>query len=537
MDNNFENNNTNNENNENIEKNRLNKPEAGDDFTVEKEAEHVISYRESDTAHTYHMTGDQIVKDDIKSESKTVFEAPRYNATYTENGDATFVPAAEKQKKSGKGSGGIGGKIVLVAVCVLLSFGCGIMGAFFGNYLSPESASVGEGDDTPVINDKISTLEGEIASLEEALADPDLENKSELEAQLAELEAELSLLKDGTKLVVVERPVDRVDEDGDLSSLTYADVAANVKNSVVAITTEYKVVSYWQEYVTGGAGSGVVMSEDGYIITNYHVVSSEGSYYRNEYADTIKVSFENGKEYDAEVIGGSSEDDIAVLKITPDEGEKFTPVIFADSDKLKVGDEVMAVGNPLGELSGTATNGIISALAREVVIENVTMKLLQTNAAVNPGNSGGGLFNMKGELIGVVNAKSSGEGIEGLGFAIPSNDALRIAKEIVENGGPVVETPEVLVGIEIVTIQTAADAKEFGVNAYGVYVSGLEEGYNDNVLKIKDRIIAVDGKEIASGDDVVSIVREAKAGDKLEFIIYRDGRMKTVEVTVYPYDK
>ena len=503
--------------------------------TEEKEAEHVISYRDSDAPSTYHMTGDHIVQDEPDQKR----EAPRYNATFTGEGNATYTPAPEKKekRKKEKSSGGIGGKIVLVAVCVLLSFGCGLMGAFLGNYLSPESNGGAADTDTPVIQDKISSLEGEIADLEEALADPDLENKSELEAQLAELEAELSLLKDGTKLVVVERPVERVDEEGDDSGFTYADVAANVKNSVVAISTEYKVVSYWQEYVTGGAGSGVVMSEDGYIITNYHVVSSEGSYYQSEYADTIKVSFEDGKVYDAEVIGGSAEDDIAVLKITPEEGETFTPVIFADSEKLKVGEEVMAVGNPLGELSGTATNGIISALAREVVIEGVTMKLLQTNAAVNPGNSGGGLFNMNGELVGIVNAKSSGTGIEGLGFAIPSNDALAIAKEIVENGGPIVETPDVLVGIEIVTIQTAEDAREFGVNAYGVYVSRLEEGYNDKVLKLKDRIIAVDGNEIATGDDVVALVRAAKAGDKLEFTIYRDGRLKTVEVTVYPYEK
>ena len=523
-----------NENNINSKNETEKTPEVKKGFAIPSddlgEAEHVISYRNSDGKPTYHFTGDKLVKDDL--ETKDV--PPVYNTSYREDGNVSYTPEPEKKSKKEKTSNGLAGKIILVAVCVLLSFGCGLGGAILGNALKGDTDKTTEGE-APVIKDQISTLEDEIAELEAALDDPDLENKSELEAQLAELEAELALLKDGTKLVVVERPVDRVDEAGDDSPLTYADVAATVKDSVVAITTEYKVVSYWQEYVTGGAGSGVVMSEDGYIITNYHVVSASGSYNKNEYADTIKVNFENGKVYDAEVIGGSSEQDIAVLKITPEEGEKFTPVIFADSDKLKVGDEVMAVGNPLGELSGTATNGIISALAREVEIEGVIMKLLQTNAAVNPGNSGGGLFNMKGELIGVVNAKSSGEGIEGLGFAIPSNDALKVSKEIIENGGPVVETPEVMVGIEIVTIQTATDAKEFGVNAYGVYVSRLTEGYNDDVLKVKDRIVEVDGKEIATGDDVVSIVREAKAGDELEFLVYRNGKRKTVIVTVYPY--
>jgi len=501
---------------------------AAQDESIANEAEHVISYRESDTPSTYHMTGEQLVRDNVRAEQ------PSYSAPRAENGNISYTPAPEAKKK--RSSNGIGGKIVLVTVCLFLSLGCGLLGAFFGVILGNMTDVQAPALNEEEAQDRITALEGEISELENALSDPELENKSEIERQLAELEAELSLLKDGTKVVVVERPVERVDEAGEGTPLTYADVAANVKDSVVAITTEYKVVSYWQEYVTGGAGSGVVMSEDGYIITNYHVVSSSSNNYsRSEYADTVKVNFENGKIYDAEVIGGSAEADIAVLKITPEEDEKFTPVLFADSDKLKVGDEVIAVGNPLGELSGTATNGIISALAREVVIEGVTMNLLQTNAAVNPGNSGGGLFNMKGELIGVVNAKSSGEGIEGLGFAIPANEALKVATDIIENGGPVVETPDVKVGIEIVTIQTASDAASFGVNAFGVYVSRLEEGYNDKVLKVKDRIIAVDGLEIATGDDVVKLVREAEAGDKLEFTIYRDGRLKTVEVTVFPY--
>ena len=225
--------------------------------------------------------------------------------------------------------------------------------------------------------------------------------------------------------------------------------------------------------------------------------------------------------------------DIAVIKIEPDEDDALVPAVFADSDKLKVGEEVIAIGNPLGELSGTTTNGIISALAREVVIEDVTMNLLQTNAAINPGNSGGGLFNMSGELIGVVNAKSSGTGIEGLGFVIPSNDALETAAAIIEKGGNIADVADVKVGIRVVTINTAELAREYGVNAYGVYVDYLEEGYNDDVLKVLDRIIAVDGVEIATGDDVVTAVRAAKAGDELEFMVYRNGRIKNVKVTVY----
>ena len=140
---------------------------------------------------------------------------------------------------------------------------------------------------------------------------------------------------------------------------------------------------------------------------------------------------------------------------------------------------------------------------------------------------------MSGELIGVVNAKSSGTGIEGLGFAIPSNDALETATDIIENGGNVTKVANVKVGISVITISTLADAQQYGVNAFGVYVDKVEEGFNDDVLESGDRIIAVDGQEIATGDDVVQIVRDSEAGDVLEFIVYRNGRVKTVDVTVY----
>ena len=459
------------------------------------EAEHVISFREDDTepnSTSYHLTGDNLVKDEMtmsgdffrpepQRESFPNYGSPKFDG----NGNVSYSPAPEKKKKSGAA-----GRVALVILCMFLSFACGVGGAMTFNFVAGGSV-VSEGDSGKNGKDKNSV--------------------------------------DNT--VIVQRPAEHVETSSDGSELTYADVEAMVGDSVVAITTEYKVVSYWQEYVTGGAGSGVVMSEEGHIITNYHVVAATNSY--NEYADAVKISFKNGKEYDAEIIGGDPEMDIAVLKIELDEGDELTPAVFADSDKLKVGEEVIAIGNPLGELSGTTTNGIISALAREVVIEDVKMNLLQTNAAINPGNSGGGLFNMNGELIGVVNAKSSGTGIEGLGFAIPSNDALETATDIIENGGNVTKVANVKVGISVITISTLADAQQYGVNAFGVYVDKVEEGFNDDVLESGDRIIAVDGQEIATGDDVVQIVRDSEAGDVLEFIVYRIGRVKTVDVTVY----
>lgn len=514
--------------------------------------EHIISYREDDTVgrSTWHLSGDEMVKDDVKNHftvpsddalgtpvntnrpvSHTVpeYSYPRYDGT----GNVSYTPIVadtkkqkkknEKQKKKGNG----GAKAAVLAVlCVVLSFCVGIGGAALWSVVLEDMFLEEEltDKDNLKVEDKGNAKDETTADKDDGEKNPDPDEDLDEDEIVVEDE-------NGDKIVVVQRPVEHVETSSDGSELTYSDVEALVGDSVVAITTEYKVVSYWQEYVTGGAGSGVVMSEDGYIITNYHVVAATNSY--SEFADSVKISFKNGKEYDAEIIGGSSEMDIAVLKIEPEEGDTLTPAVFADSSNVKVGEEVLAIGNPLGEFSGTTTNGIISALAREVEIEGVVMNLLQTNAAVNPGNSGGGLFNMSGELIGVVNAKSSGTGIEGLGFAIPSNDALETATAIIENGGSVTTPANVKIGVSIVTISTYEEAREYGVNAYGVYVDVLEEGYNDDVLKSGDRIIAVDGQEIAKGDDVVQIVRSAEAGDKLEFIVYRNGRVKTVEVTVY----
>ncbi|MDF9823876.1 S1-C subfamily serine protease [Breznakia sp. PF5-3] len=198
-------------------------------------------------------------------------------------------------------------------------------------------------------------------------------------------------------------------------------IAEKSSKSVVEIKTETMSRDrFFGNYVSEGAGSGVIISENGYIVTNYHVLSG---------ASSVTVTLHDGKEYEAEYIGGDSENDIAVLKIKAND---LTPATIGNSDNLVVGEEVLAIGNPLGELGGTVTDGIISSTSREISVDGVTMELLQTSAAINPGNSGGGLFNMQGELIGIVNAKSSGSDIEGLGFAIPSNTAIEIAEKIVD---------------------------------------------------------------------------------------------------------
>lgn len=305
---------------------------------------------------------------------------------------------------------------------------------------------------------------------------------------------------------------------------TITDVVNAVADSVVEITTEFRSTGYFQ-FVSSGAGSGVIISEDGYIVTNNHVISENGTL-----ADSIRVRLKNEKTFDATVIGRDADTDIAVIKI---DATDLTAAVFGDSEKLTVGQDIVAIGNPLGELGGTVTGGIVSALDREVDVEGSKMNLLQIDAAVNPGNSGGGLFNMKGELVGIVNAKSSGSGIEGLGFAIPSNDASHIATELITNG---YVTGKPYIGINLYYAENAYTAyRYFGSEMPGLYVYYLVEGYNDDVLQKGDRVAEVNGKEVGTIDDVKKIIENVAIGDKVTFTVYRNGTRTDVEVTVYEY--
>ena len=310
------------------------------------------------------------------------------------------------------------------------------------------------------------------------------------------------------------------------SSLTTEQVADLVSPSVVVITTEQVVYSQWSWYgqnqVESGAGSGVIISSDGYILTCAHVV---------EGASTITVTI-GDKDYTATLVGEDTTSDIAVIKIDAD---GLTPATVGNSDSLKVGQSVMAVGNPLGELGGTVTGGMISALNRSVTIQGSssvnTMSLIQMDASVSPGNSGGGLFNMNGELVGIVNAKSSSSDAEGLGFAIPINDAIKVAQDLLENG---YVTGRPYLGITYLAVTDAQTASQLGVNAYGVYVVEVVKGgpAEKAGLQAGDRIVSVDGTEIASKDDLGTLMQKHAAGDTLSITIARDGQMQTVNVTL-----
>ncbi len=408
----------------------------------------------------------------------------QYRQYQPQQGEISYRPA-QTQKKAHKRNGKSGFVALAVVGGILLSTGFGFIGSALGNQVfAPAQTTIGG----------------------ETTGNADAANTNTP-----------TVIYKGIDTVTTSTTAD----GGDLTS---AQVAALVKDSVVEINTEYTTVSMWYQYVSGGAGSGVVISEDGYIITNNHVIcGSDGT----TIAEKITVRLTDGSEYEATVVGTDADADIAIIKI---DKTGLTPAVMGDSDKLSVGEDVIAVGNPLGELGGSVTNGIISALDREISVNGVEMNLLQTNAAVNPGNSGGGLFNMRGELIGVVNAKSSGDGVEGLGFAIPVNDALNVAEQLMQYG---YVKGKVVIGISLYDVTDASMARYLGLSGYGTYITDVTEGYNDDVLQVGDRIISINGQEISSGEDVTAIVKKSSVGDKLTFQVSRQGKITEVEVTCY----
>ena len=334
----------------------------------------------------------------------------------------------------------------------------------------------------------------------------------------------------GNKVVIQQ--VERTDSSAasgtavSSSGMTTSQVSEMVSPSVVVITTEQVVYSQWSWYgqnqVESGAGSGVIISSDGYILTCAHVVSG---------ASQITVTI-GDTDYTATVVGEDDTSDVAVLKI---DATGLTPATVGDSDSLSVGDSVLAVGNPLGELGGTVTSGIVSALNRSVTIQGTsstnTMSLIQMDASVSPGNSGGGLFNMNGELIGLVNAKSSSSDAEGLGFAIPINDAIQVAQDLLENG---YVSGRPYMGITYIAVTDAQTAAQFNVNAYAVYVVDVVQGgpADKAGLKVGDRIVSIDGTEIAQKDDLGTLMQQHTAGDTLSITVARDGQMQTVSLTL-----
>ena len=325
----------------------------------------------------------------------------------------------------------------------------------------------------------------------------------------------------GTTVYEGKRPstVVNTSEVDTSKKMTAAEVYAANVNSTVGITTQV-TTNFWG-YTTQSAasGSGFILSADGYLLTNYHVIES---------ASSIKATLYNGKSYDATLIGYDESNDIAVLKI---DAEGLTPVTLGDSDNLNVGDDVIAIGNPLGELTFSLTSGSVSALNREVTLSsNVTMNLIQTDCAINSGNSGGALFNLYGEVVGITNAKysgSSGSGasIDNIGFAIPINSVRSIVDSIIEKG--YVTKPY----IGVMVSDVGEESTKYGLPEGAAVVSVTEGGPAEKAgIKANDIITEVNGKAISGKSDLSAVISEHAAGDKLTLSIYRQG--ETLSVTV-----
>ena len=309
--------------------------------------------------------------------------------------------------------------------------------------------------------------------------------------------------------------------DGTGSEMTISDVIDMNADSVVEILVSGTARNYFgQMQLTEGAGSGVIVREDGYIVTNYHVISG---------ANKVQVTLHNGETYPASIVGGNSDQDIAIIKVN---AKGLKAATLGDSSTVSVGDTAVAIGNPLGQLGGTATAGIISALDRTLEIEGRQLTLLQTDAAINGGNSGGGLFNSKGELIGIVDAKSSGVGIEGLAFAIPINAVAEDINDIIENGK--ISTRPV-VGITITDV-SEENAPYYQLDTPGVYIAQVTgENAQKAGFQVQDRIISFEGEEIETSQQFIAAVKKHKAGDTVTVVVSRSGQEIEIKTVLEAY--
>ncbi len=408
------------------------------------------------------------------------------NYTFSDGGDAPEDPKRNhKNPHGGKPHGGWG--ILAFLLCIAISFGAG-----FGGVMAAEKY-VGTKDN--------GTDQAGNSSLYTANA----------AALLPKSEAAHSVKGSAGEEV-----------------FSVSQVAAMVENTVVVIDVSTKTTGRFgtTEQVTG-SGSGVIISENGYILTCNHVV---------EGASSVKVTLKSGDAYDAVLVGCDEAGDIAVLKI--DAGTSLPYAEQGCSADLVVGEWVVAVGNPLGTLGGTVTTGIISATERNVTMSDGSeMTLIQTDTAINSGNSGGGLFNLKGQLIGIVNAKYSASGVEGLAFAIPIDTAYVAELDLIQYGYVRNIIDDGLTLLEV----TEEDLKNFNsyytLRYYGISEPGLYvvESTLCTELQNKDRLISVDGTEVSTQAELDAIIKEHKIGDTLTIVALRDGKKITASLTLQEY--
>ena len=402
----------------------------------------------------------------------SIYETVEHNEPPKAEPAGGQMPPVEPRKPHKGGSGKKG--VALVLVCALVSGCMGVGGALLGSSL------VTKDQPQTVISDGVSTV-----------------------------------MKGSRETSVLQ-----IQEIDSSKELTAAQVYAANVNSTVGILTSSVTTNFWgQQTQSAAAGSGFIFTDTGYIITNYHVI---------EGADSVTVTTYEGTKYDAKIMGYDESNDVAVLKI---EATGLTPVVIGSSSQLNVGDSVVAIGNPLGELTFSLTAGAVSALNREVTMSNNTsMELIQTDCAINSGNSGGALFNMYGEVVGITNAKysgSSGSGasIDNIGFAIPIDDVYNIITSIIEKG--YIEKP--YIGVSVLSV--SSEMQKYGLPQGASVQSLADDGPAKAAgLQINDIITKVNDTDITSSNDLVKVVGQCKPGDEITLTVYRQG--ETVEVTV-----
>lgn len=331
-----------------------------------------------------------------------------------------------------------------------------------------------------------------------------------------------SVKPEGNKLTISgvpqESSIKNTATTANVNKMTIPDIYDKVSPAVVSIiSTSASGGSYFQNSTASSSGSGVILTKDGYIVTNNHVIDG---------ASIITVKTTANQSFDAQVVGKDARTDLAVLKVSSEQELPFAEL--GDSSLLRVGDMALAIGNPLQEaLASTLTVGYISAINRTMVIEDRQMTMLQTDAAINPGNSGGALINIYGQVIGINTAKSTGYDIEGLGFAIPINEAIPVIESIIENGYVKGRPLVGITGIDVT--EQIAKANNLPM---GIYISTVIEGGAAQLggLQAGDVILEFDGKEVKSIDEINEIRDEHQVGDKVEVKISRNGNKKTVTI-------
>ncbi len=415
--------------------------------------------------------------------------APVYSDAHYEPADESTVPPRyytpperpvkePKPRKEKKGFGWI------KAICVALA--AALLGGFLGASLMGRS-----------LNGRIDELEQSLAASNQSigeLAQIQQESEARAEAQAAAPEG-----------------------------LSPAQIYERACQQVVGISTEVTYTNFFGMTTSAPvSGSGFILSEDGYILTNFHVIEDA---YKGRLPITVMTR--DGTKYEASIVGTEEINDVAVLKI---EASGLTPVAIGDSDSLSVGDTVYAVGNPLGELEFSMSTGHVSALDREIATQETdSISMFQIDAAVNPGNSGGPVYNDQGKVVGIITAKYSDTGVEGLGFAIPINDAYSIADDLINKG---YVTGKAYLGVWLDERYSAMYAEYYNM-PMGAYVSAVDQGScaEKAGLQAGDIITRLGEKDITSYSELKAAVRSYSAGDSAELTYYRAGESATVTVT------